>query len=81
MSVGIATVARPTDTVACTYRGHGTAPPLGVTPEGVLGEICGRSIGCIGGMGGSMHLGDMSVGLLPTAPSSGPAYRSPPGRP
>ena len=37
-----------------------------MTPEGVLGEICGRSIGCIGGMGGSMHLGDMSVGLLPT---------------
>ena len=66
VSVGIATVARPTDTVACTYRGHGTALALGVTPEGVLGEICGRSIGCIGGMGGSMHLGDMSVGLLPT---------------
>ena len=66
VSVGIAVAARPTDTVTCTYRGHGTALALGVTPEGVLGEICGRSIGCIGGIGGSMHLGDMSVGLLPT---------------
>jgi TPP-dependent pyruvate/acetoin dehydrogenase alpha subunit len=66
VSVGIAVAARLTDTVTCTYRGHGTALALGVTPEGVLGEICGRSIGCIGGIGGSMHLGDMSVGLLPT---------------
>ena len=63
---GIAVAARPTDVVTCTYRGHGTALALGVTPEGVLGEICGRSIGCVGGVGGSMHLGDMSVGLLPT---------------
>ena len=66
VSVGIAVAARLTDVVTCTYRGHGTALALGVTPEGVLGEICGRSIGCIGGIGGSMHLGDMSVGLLPT---------------
>ena len=66
VSVGIAVAARVTDIVTCTYRGHGTALALGVTPEGVLGEICGRSIGCIGGVGGSMHLGDMSVGLLPT---------------
>lgn len=66
VSVGIADVLRPTDTVTCTYRGHGTALALGVTPEAVLGEICGRSIGCIGGVGGSMHLGDRSVGMFPT---------------
>jgi acetoin:2,6-dichlorophenolindophenol oxidoreductase subunit alpha len=66
VSVGIAVTARMTDVVTCTYRGHGTALALGVTAEGVLGEICGRSIGCIGGVGGSMHLGDMSVGLMPT---------------
>lgn len=66
VSVGIAVAARPTDMVACTYRGHGTALALGVSPEGVLGEICGRSIGCIGGLGGSMHLGDTTVGLFPT---------------
>ncbi len=66
VSVGIAVAARPTDMVTCTYRGHGTALALGVSPEGVLGEICGRSIGCIGGVGGSMHLGDTTVGLFPT---------------
>jgi pyruvate dehydrogenase E1 component alpha subunit len=66
ISVGVASVLRPTDTVTCTYRGHAAALALGVTPEGVLGEICGREIGCAGGVGGSMHLVDASVGLMPT---------------
>ena len=64
--VGIAAATRPTDTVACTYRGHGMALALGATREAVLGEILGRQIGCMGGLGGSMHLSDPSVGLLPT---------------
>ncbi|HTX62729.1 MAG TPA: thiamine pyrophosphate-dependent dehydrogenase E1 component subunit alpha [Acidimicrobiales bacterium] len=64
--VGLAAATRPTDTVACTYRGHGMALALGATREAVLGEILGREIGCIGGLGGSMHLSDPSVGLLPT---------------
>jgi pyruvate dehydrogenase E1 component alpha subunit len=50
VSVGIASVIRPTDVVTCTYRGHAAALALGVTPEGVLGEICGRVIGCAGGI-------------------------------
>jgi len=66
ISVGIASILRPTDVVTCTYRGHATALALGVSPEGVLGEICGRVIGCSGGLGGSMHLMDASVGLMPT---------------
>ena len=53
--------------MTCTYRGHGHALALGVTPAGVIGEICGRTIGCAGGLGGSMHLVEPSVGLLPTA--------------
>jgi TPP-dependent pyruvate/acetoin dehydrogenase alpha subunit len=64
--VGIAAATRPSDTVACTYRGHGMALALGATREAVLGEILGRQIGCMGGLGGSMHLSDPSVGLLPT---------------
>ena len=54
------------DIVTCTYRGHGHALALGVTPLQVIGEICGRTIGCAGGLGGSMHLVEPSVGLLPT---------------
>lgn len=65
--VGVAAATRPTDIVVCTYRGHGIALALGVPTERVLGEIMGRQIGCMGGLGGSMHLSDPSVGLLPTS--------------
>ena len=64
--VGVARAARVTDTVSCTYRGHGMAMALGVEPEAVFGEVTGRVIGCAGGLGGSMHLSGERVGLLPT---------------
>ncbi|WP_373070009.1 thiamine pyrophosphate-dependent dehydrogenase E1 component subunit alpha [Gemmatimonas sp.] len=66
IAVGIASIIRTTDTVTCTYRGHAFALALGISPEAVLGEICGRAIGCAGGVGGSMHLSDRTVGLMPT---------------
>jgi pyruvate dehydrogenase E1 component alpha subunit len=66
LDVALAKVLEPTDAVACTYRGHGIALALGMTPEEVLGEIMGRSTGCVGGLGGSMHLSDPTIGLLPT---------------
>lgn len=67
LAVGLASVLRPTDIVSATYRGHGIALALGLTPESVLGEIMGKTIGCCGGVGGSMHLSDMGLGLLPTS--------------
>ncbi len=67
VSLGIAREARPSDLVVATYRGHGIALALGVTPVAVMGEILGRVVGCAGGNGGSMHLSDMSVGLYPTS--------------
>lgn len=66
LAVGLAAVLRPTDIVTATYRGHGVALALGMSPRSVLAEIMGKAEGCTGGMGGSMHLCDMSVGLLPT---------------
>jgi TPP-dependent pyruvate/acetoin dehydrogenase alpha subunit len=67
LAVGLASVLRDTDVVAATYRGHGIALALGLTPESVLGEIMGKANGCCGGVGGTMHLCDMSVGFLPTS--------------
>ncbi|MSY56593.1 MAG: hypothetical protein F2703_04430, partial [Actinobacteria bacterium] len=67
LAVGLASILRPTDTVLATYRGHGIALALGLTPEVVLGEVMGKAIGCCGGVGGSMHMCDMSLGLLPTS--------------
>ena len=66
VAVAVAAASKPGDHVACTYRGHGIALAMGMTREAVLGEILGRQAGCISGMGGSMHLSDATVGLLPT---------------
>jgi pyruvate dehydrogenase E1 component alpha subunit len=66
VAVGVALATQPTDVVACTYRGHAAALALGVSVDAVLGEIMGRTAGPMRGLGGSMHLSDPAVGLLPT---------------
>jgi pyruvate dehydrogenase E1 component alpha subunit len=66
VSVAVALAARPSDTVVCTYRGHGHALALGMSPEALVAEILGRESGCVGGIGGSMHLSGKVIGLMPT---------------
>lgn len=65
--VGIARSLRPSDTVACTYRGHGMALALGMEPFSLFAELTGRELGCTEGLGGSMHLSAPAVGLFPTS--------------
>jgi acetoin:2,6-dichlorophenolindophenol oxidoreductase subunit alpha len=67
VAVGLARTVEADDIVTCTYRGHAHALALGATPVQVMGEICGRTVGCAGGLGGSMHLMEPSVGLMPTS--------------
>lgn len=66
VAVAIGAATEPTDQVTCTYRCHGTALALGMEPLSVVGEVVGRTVGAIGGVGGSMHLADPDIGLLPT---------------
>jgi len=66
VALGVASVLEPSDYVSCTYRGHHHALALGLTPETVMAEIMGRSAGSMNGLGGSMHLSDPAMGLLPT---------------
>ena len=66
VAVGVAASLRPTDMVTCTYRGHGLALALGLTPLALIAEMLGRKDGALGGKGGSMHLSAPEVGLLPT---------------
>ena len=65
VAVGICDVLRPTDWITSTHRPHGHALAKGVTPRAAMAELFGKSTGCCAGKGGSMHLGDPAVGMLP----------------
>jgi len=66
LAVGVAAALAPGDVVTTTYRCHAIALALGMTVRSVLAEVMGKAEGCIGGVGGSMHLSCPDVGLLPT---------------
>lgn len=64
VSVGSITAMEPGDVQTNTYRGHGEALALGMAHEVAFAELMGRSAGCSKGLGGSMHLIDVSKGNI-----------------
>jgi acetoin:2,6-dichlorophenolindophenol oxidoreductase subunit alpha len=64
VAVGACRALRLGDTVTCTYRGHGVVLAMGAPLAATFGEILGKAPGLCGGKGGSMHLTDVSVGVL-----------------
>ena len=62
--VGAMAALRPDDYLTVTYRGHGHAIARGLELETLFAEMMGRSTGCCGGVGGSMHFTDFSRGLI-----------------
>jgi TPP-dependent pyruvate/acetoin dehydrogenase alpha subunit len=52
------------DTIASTHRGHGHCIAKGVDVHAMMAEIFGRRTGCCKGKGGSMHIADLSKGML-----------------
>ncbi|WP_371852297.1 pyruvate dehydrogenase (acetyl-transferring) E1 component subunit alpha [Nocardia arizonensis] len=48
----------PEDSVVSTYREHGHALARGIPTAALMAEMFGRTSGCSGGRGGSMHLFD-----------------------
>lgn len=54
------------DLIAATHRGHGQCLAKGAEPPRVMAELFGRRTGYCRGKGGSMHLCDMSRGILGT---------------
>src|SRR5580704_19587682 len=63
-AVGVASCMRPGDWAASTHRGHGHFLALGGDPKSLVAEIYGRDTGACGGKGGSMHVVDLSHGML-----------------
>ena len=64
VAVGVAAVLDPDELFVIGHRAHGHALAAGLTLDAVIGENCARTIGAVGGIGGSFHLTDMSVGLV-----------------
>jgi len=52
------------DTIASTHRGHGHCIAKGVDVGEMMAEIYGRKTGSCHGKGGSMHIADLSKGML-----------------
>jgi TPP-dependent pyruvate/acetoin dehydrogenase alpha subunit len=71
VAVGATSCLRPTDRVMLTHRPHGQALAKGMDPKRMLAEILGRVDGCCHGKGGSMHLADPRVGIMPSLPIVG----------
>ncbi len=58
VAVGVTAALTADDAVVSTYREHGHALARGIPMEALFAEMFGRSTGCSGGRGGSMHLFD-----------------------
>ncbi|GLY40944.1 dehydrogenase E1 component [Amycolatopsis sp. NBRC 101858] len=52
------------DAIASTHRGHGHCIAKGVDVKAMMAEIYGRKTGSCRGKGGSMHIADLSKGML-----------------
>jgi len=52
------------DRIASTHRGHGHCIAKGVDPVAMMKEIYGKKGGSCEGKGGSMHIADLSKGMM-----------------
>jgi TPP-dependent pyruvate/acetoin dehydrogenase alpha subunit len=65
VAVGVCANLRQDDFITSTFRGHGHALAKGLTMQELLNELFGAATGCCKGKGGSMHVGNMSQGMIP----------------
>src|ERR1700746_2839061 len=63
-AVGVCSNLDDRDTIASTHRGHGHCIAKGVDVSEMMAEIYGRRHGSCHGKGGSMHIADLSKGML-----------------
>jgi TPP-dependent pyruvate/acetoin dehydrogenase alpha subunit len=64
VAAGVGAVLRGDDLAVSTHRSHGHYLGKGGDLRRMLAEIYGKSTGCSGGRGGSMHLIDESCGFM-----------------
>ncbi|RQM36055.1 thiamine pyrophosphate-dependent dehydrogenase E1 component subunit alpha [Rhodococcus ruber] len=64
IAVGVCENLHDTDYIGSTHRGHGHCIAKGCDLDGMMAEIFGKNDGLCHGKGGSMHIADLSVGML-----------------
>lgn len=65
VAVGACQALEKSDWITSTHRPHGHALAKGVSMRSAMAELYGKATGCCAGKGGSMHLGDPDVGMIP----------------
>jgi TPP-dependent pyruvate/acetoin dehydrogenase alpha subunit len=64
VAVGACLALRPDDYVTGTHRGHGHLIAKGGRLDQMMAELMGKAAGCNRGKGGTMHVADLSLGML-----------------
>lgn len=64
IAVGVCENLTDSDYIGSTHRGHGHCIAKGCDIPGMMAEIFGKYDGLCHGKGGSMHIADLSVGML-----------------
>ena len=64
IATGFGAAMQEGDYSFATYRGHAHSLARGMDPGAALAELLGRENGILGGKGGSMHLTDVSKGMM-----------------
>ncbi len=64
VAVGVCAALRDDDIIFSTHRCHSHYLGKGGNLERMIAELYGKQTGCAGGLGGSMHLVDESVGMM-----------------
>jgi len=64
VAAGFGAAMKPDDYSFATYRGHAHSLARGMDLGKALAELLGRENGILGGKGGSMHLTDVSKGMM-----------------
>jgi pyruvate dehydrogenase E1 component alpha subunit len=64
IATGFGAAMKPGDYTFATYRGHAHSLARGMDLGAAMAELLGRENGILGGKGGSMHLTDVSKGMM-----------------
>ena len=71
IAAGVGAALKISDKIFSNHRAHGHYLAKGGNLHSLIAELYGRSSGCCGGRGGSMHMIDLDVGFMGATPIVG----------